>query len=43
MCGIFLFILKRPLNKKDILLGREGKKMLKHRGLDSDGKWYNKK
>ena len=28
MCGIFSFILKRPLNKKDILLGREGKKML---------------
>ena len=43
MCGIFSFILKRPLNKKDILLGREGKKMLKHRGLDSDGEWYNKK
>ena len=43
MCGIFLFILKRPLNKKDILLGREGKKILKHRGLDSDGEWYNKK
>ena len=43
MCGIFSFILKRPLNKKDILLGREGKKMLKHRGPDSDGEWYNKK
>ena len=43
MCGIFLFILKRPLNKKDILLGRECKKMLKHRGPDSDGEWYNKK
>ena len=43
MCGIFSFILKRPLNKKDILLGREGKKILKHRGLDSDGEWYNKK
>ena len=43
MCGIFSFILKRPLNKKDILLGREGIKMLKHRGPDSDGEWYNKK
>ena len=43
MCGIFSFILKRPLKNKDILIGREGKKLLKHRGPDSHGEWYDKK
>ena len=43
MCGIFSFILNRPLNNKDILIGQEGRKLLKHRGPDSHGEWYNKK
>ena len=41
MCGIFAFLSKESLKKQDILNGRAGRKLLKHRGPDEEGEWYN--
>jgi asparagine synthase (glutamine-hydrolysing) len=42
MCGIFACYLNRPLNDKDIELGRCGTSMLAHRGPDGEGEWYDR-
>ena len=39
MCGIFGFVLNRPLTPADIEQGRRGTRMLVHRGPDGDGEW----
>ncbi len=41
MCGIFGFVLNRPLNSGDVGLGRRGIEMLRYRGPDSEGEWVN--
>ena len=43
MCGIFSIIRNKPLTNKDIILGRKGSSLLRHRGPDSSGEWINKK
>jgi asparagine synthase (glutamine-hydrolysing) len=40
MCGIFALLLKRPLDARDIALGRAGTEALAHRGPDACGEWY---
>ena len=32
---------EESLKKQDILNGRAGRKLLKHRGPDEEGEWYN--
>ena len=41
MCGIFGFMLNRPLTPDDKLLGRRGTEMLRHRGPDGSGEWLD--
>tara|TARA_Y100000588_G_scaffold395260_1_gene521990 strand:+ start:11169 stop:12977 length:1809 start_codon:yes stop_codon:yes gene_type:complete len=41
MCGIFGFILKRPLVDSDIELGRKGMECLLHRGPDYSDYWFD--
>mgnify|MGYP001457612620 CR=1 FL=1 len=41
MCGIFALLLKRPLEPKDIELGRAGIAALRHRGPRGSGEWYD--
>lgn len=41
MCGIFGFWLKRPLTADDLARGRDGTRMLGHRGPDGAGEWYD--
>ena len=43
MCGIFGFYLSRPLKNKDLLIGRKGVALLKHRGPDCQSEWFDKK
>jgi asparagine synthase (glutamine-hydrolysing) len=39
MCGIFGFSLNRPVRESDLMLGRRGTELLKHRGPDGSGEW----
>ncbi len=41
MCGIFGFVLNRPLDPDDVAFGRRGTEMLRHRGPDDGGEWVN--
>ena len=41
MCGIFGFMLNRPLTPDDKALGRRGTEMLRHRGPDGSGEWLD--
>ena len=42
MCGIFSFISKGKISKKDILLGKKGTKLLYHRGPNGSGEWVDR-
>lgn len=42
MCGLFGFYLNTPLSERDIALGKEGLRLLEHRGPDNTGYWYEK-
>ena len=42
MCGIFGFILKRPLTEDDVALGEAGKAALRHRGPDHSDVWTDR-
>ena len=39
MCGIFGFLLNRPLKEEDMALGQEGTNALRHRGPDHTDHW----
>ena len=41
MCGVFGLFLNRPLDESDIALGRRGTALLRHRGPDGDGEWFD--
>lgn len=43
MCGIFGFWLNRPLNERDITIGRRGCDALRHRGPDGSGEWIDER
>jgi len=43
MCGIFGFYLNRALKDDDLKLGQQGLAMLRHRGPDGEGVWYDRK
>lgn len=42
MCGIFALLLRRPLDDRDIALGRAGRDALSHRGPDGHGEWVDR-
>ncbi len=42
MCGVFACFLNRPLDDRDISLGREGTDKLTHRGPDGSGEWIDR-
>ncbi|MBK47707.1 MAG: asparagine synthase (glutamine-hydrolyzing) [Pelagibacteraceae bacterium] len=41
MCGIFSFISKKKLTNNNILMCRKATNLLKHRGPDGTGEWYD--
>ncbi len=41
MCGIFSLFLNRPLAEADLALARAGRQLLRHRGPDAEGEWYD--
>ena len=43
MCGIFSYFSNKVLTKKEILLCRKGISLLKHRGPDGKGEWFDSK
>ena len=43
MCGIFSYFSNKVLTKKEIILCRKGISLLKHRGPDENGEWYDLK
>lgn len=42
MCGIFALFLRRPLDDRDLALGRAGRDALAHRGPDGYGEWFDR-
>ncbi len=42
MCGIFGFLLNRPLTDGDVALGRAGTQSLRHRGPDHTDCWIDR-
>ena len=42
MCGVFALFLRRPLEERDIALGRVGRDALAHRGPDGAGEWFDR-
>ncbi len=42
MCGIFGFLLNRPLEGTDLERGRRATAMLEHRGPDGSGEWIDR-
>ncbi len=42
MCGIFGFLLNRPLESTDLERGRRATAMLEHRGPDASGEWIDR-
>jgi asparagine synthase (glutamine-hydrolysing) len=42
MCGIFASFLKHPLSDHDLKRGRQGTEILRHRGPDGHGEWYDR-